>query len=98
MTLNLPFAAGDDWRYRWECRDSASGWWSDRLHRIAVVTKVRDEDEGVGVEGKSACGLSGLWAMPGLISRMARPRCAHCCDRLGIPRGDGAPFNQGLDA
>jgi hypothetical protein len=35
--------------------------------------------------------------MPGFLSRMALPRCAHCCRIVGVKRGKGAPFNQGID-
>lgn len=64
------------------------------LHRVATIEWGGLEPEamisGVGV---SVCGLEGALQMPGILSRMGLPRCAKCCRRLGIPTGDGAPFN-----
>lgn len=48
--------------------------------------------------GVSVCGARGYFTMPGIFSRMGRPRCGHCCNILVIPKGDGAPFNEGKDA
>ena len=82
---------GDNWRRRWLVARSY-----ERLHRIAVVETEDwdgDGENGVGASGRTVCGLTGWFAMPGIFSRMGRPRCAHCCDRLRIPRGDGAPAN-----
>jgi len=34
--------------------------------------------------------------MPGIFSRMGAPRCKACCRALGLPEGDGAPYNSNL--
>lgn len=48
--------------------------------------------EGFGVA--TACGLTLRWAaIPGIFSRLAVPRCAKCCAKLGYPRGNGSPKN-----
>ena len=54
-----------------------------------------DVDGGMprGIEGTTACGRSGRFDMPGIFSRMGAPRCRQCCKKVGIPPGDGAPFN-----
>jgi hypothetical protein len=31
--------------------------------------------------------------MPGIFSRMGAPRCKRCCKAVGIPAGNGAPYN-----
>ena len=74
---------------------------SDRLHYCPGVTfETWDSwwDEGSmpgygAPELDTACGRRLAMTLPGLFSRMGMPRCAHCCDRLGIPRGAGAPLN-----
>lgn len=43
--------------------------------------------------GLTVCGYRGTLLIPGIFSRLARPRCAHCCDALGWPRGKGSPKN-----
>jgi len=41
-----------------------------------------------------ACGRHTATAwIPGVFSRMETPRCAQCCDALGLPRGVGSPKN-----
>lgn len=67
-----------------------------KLHRVAETEGEDWEADGlipIGIQGVTLCGLVGRLAMPGVFSRMGLPRCAHCCDRLGIPRGDGAAYN-----
>jgi hypothetical protein len=64
-----------------------------RLHHAASL-----EDPAwwyIALSGKAVmtCGLRGAFRIPGIISRMNMPRCARCCDRLGISRGDGSPKN-----
>lgn len=39
------------------------------------------------------CGTVIQADLPGMMSRMGLRRCARCCDRLRIPRGNGAPVN-----
>ena|ERR1022692_3529153 len=81
----------DHWRSRWLVLQS----WN-RLHRISEV-KWEDEEEMIAGEGVAVCGAKGWFCMPGISSRLGRPRCKHCCRILGIPAGDGAPFNEGID-
>jgi len=85
-----PLDTGTDWRRRWSV---LPGW--RRLHRVSEI--VYDWEDVAG-DGVTVCGRRGRLRMPGILSRTALPRCAHCCAALGIPRGDGAPFNEGIDA
>ena len=86
----LPFGRKNQWHWRWMVLPS----WRV-LHRVA--SGVVEEDEFVGVrKGVTVCGLRGTLQMPGIFSRMGRPRCVHCCKRLGVPQGNGAPYNQGM--
>jgi hypothetical protein len=65
------------------------------LHRVA--SGVVEEDDFVGVrKGVTVCGQRGTLQMPGIFSRMGRPRCKRCCKRLGVPPGNGAPYNEGM--
>lgn len=76
----------------------AHGGWEDRYEELLPNEFPQPWDEDfVGVIGKTACGLLGEFHMPGILSRMARPRCRHCCRVVGIPPGEGAPFNEGLE-
>ena len=54
------------------------------------------EDMRHGI-GTTLCGRKGSLTMPGIVSRMGLPRCAHCCRLAGIPRGDGAPANSDIE-
>ena len=47
----------------------------------------------IGIQGTTACGLSGRLSMPGIFSRIGAPRCKKCCRKVGIPDGNGAPYN-----
>jgi hypothetical protein len=79
-----------EWRLRWLV--TRGGAWN-RLHRV-TGGKYTEEYLPVGIEnGKSLCGITGDFAMPGIFSRMVLRRCAHCCRIAGIPQGSGAPFN-----
>lgn len=90
----LPLQTTDDhWRSRWLVLPRS---W-DRLHRVACGIVWDDEDMTGGV-GVTVCGLKGYLIMPGIFSRMGLPRCAHCCRIVGVPEGDGAPFNQHVEA
>lgn len=94
VARKLPFATSKMWPWRWLVFAS----WK-RLHRVATYTRQHEDDwRQVGVEGTTVCGLSGDLLMPGFQSRLGLARCAHCCDRLGVPRGIGAPYNEGIDA
>jgi hypothetical protein len=90
--IEIP-AYEDQWRKRWVYIGPAYR----VLHRVG---RERTEWEGAEVRGAVAlygdtvCGIENrLMSMPGIISRMGLPRCAKCCDKLGVPRGEGAPFN-----
>ncbi|WP_435113349.1 hypothetical protein [Nocardiopsis synnemataformans] len=79
----------------------ATGAWR-RLHAVPrQVFNPDDEDvvdaltEWPGPPGRSVCGQDRGWQLPGVFSRLGCPRCAHCCDRLGIARGNGTPMNEG---
>ena len=63
------------------------------LHHGAPDDPERAETDWGG-PGRTACGLQAAWlAIPGLGMRMAAPRCARCCVRLGYPMGFGSPKN-----
>ena len=77
----------DNWRSRWlQLRGGLA------LHRVSAILWDA-EDEMISGTGTAVCGVRGRLSMPGLFSRTAAPRCTACCDALGIPGGDGAPFN-----
>lgn len=42
---------------------------------------------------QAACGRWIRPEIPGMFSRLSAPRCARCCDRTGVPRGEGSPKN-----
>jgi hypothetical protein len=85
-----PFMHPDEWCWRWLVTMKGR-----KLHR--VVSGKREDEDPVGVsEGRTACGLQGTLQMPGVMERLGLPRCIACCDVVGIPYGDGAPYNQGL--
>jgi hypothetical protein len=90
MPRRSPLPLPDDhWRSRWLVFPT----WN-RLHRVADIAW-----EGDGVDemrqgtGTTLCGRRGFLTMPGILSRIGTPRCAHCCRLAGVPRGAGAPFN-----
>jgi hypothetical protein len=81
----------DSWRKRWVQMGR-----SVVLHRVAATEGDDWEADGwvpIGVQGVTACGRKGRLGMPGILSRMNAPRCRQCCRRLGIPAGQGAPYN-----
>jgi hypothetical protein len=86
MTLPL----FDEWRKRWLVTPRGS-----TLHRVSSISW-DDEDEIAGF-GTTACAKFALLRMPGLLSRMYAPRCRLCCLVAGVPTGDGAPFNAGIE-
>ncbi len=61
------------------------------LHRIAEIEW--KGGERIWGDGIAVCGARGRFAMPGVLSRMGRPRCVRCCGALRLPRGYGAPYN-----
>lgn len=62
------------------------------LHRVSSIAW-DDGLEWISGTGTTVCGRRGRLSMPGLFSRMGLPRCAQCCAAVGIPPGEGAPFN-----
>lgn len=83
---------GDDWRMRWWQKQRGD----QMLHRVAAIT-YSDSDEVAG-HGATACGQFAELHMPGTFSRLAEIRCPKCCLVAGVPEGEGAPFNEGIDA
>lgn len=70
------------------------------LHRVIEQTWNSDDhedDEDMwavrNCVGRTACGREGRWIIPGIFSRMGAPRCKRCCARVGVPPGDGTPWN-----
>ena len=41
----------------------------------------------------SICGLNDFYGLPGVLSRLAAPRCSQCCKIIDIPNGNGCPIN-----
>jgi hypothetical protein len=80
----------DHWRSRWLV---LPGW--HRLHRVADIEW--DDEDMISGHGTTLCGQTGRLRMPGIFSRLGLPRCAHCCRLAGVPRGDGAPANVGIE-
>lgn len=79
-------------------------WWvydadADLLHALPATAVDPDNEDQVdrfrddGVTTRAVCTKEGTWWWPGMASRMALPRCAGCCDQLGIPHGTGTPGN-----
>jgi hypothetical protein len=90
MPNRVPLPLPDEhWRSRWLVLPS----WN-RLHRVSEI--VWDDENMIDGVGTTLCGRAGYLTMPGFLSRMGLPRCAHCCRLAGVPRGDGAPFNQDI--
>lgn len=90
MSARLP-SFGKEWRLRWCVKTNQAG----PLHRVAAITL---NEERIGGQGVTACGqFLDMW-MPGLLSRIGRKRCPRCCLAAGVPQGNGAPINEGIDA
>jgi hypothetical protein len=65
----------------------------ERLHHLKSLSDPLEAYDARRGPAVSTCGVPGIFAVPGLLSRMGMQRCAHCCDRLGIARGLGSPNN-----
>jgi len=92
VSTRSPLPLPDEhWHSRWLVLPS----W-DRLHRVSDDIVWEDGEDMRQGSGTTLCGRQGFLSMPGIFSRMGLPRCAHCCRLAGIPRGDGAPFNQDI--
>lgn len=88
--MKLPMF-GRDWRMRWMYVGNGA-----TLHRVYAIDYNDDTCEADGV---TACGRMDSMSMPGILGRMGgAPRCRTCCMIVGIPIGNGAPFNEGIDA
>ncbi len=92
--MNPPLPIPDDhWQSRWLVRPS----WR-KLHRVSDIVWDEGDDgdlrSGMGV---TVCGLQSQLCMPGILSRLSLPRCSHCCRGAGVPDGNGAPANFGLE-
>lgn len=88
--MRTPLSIPDDsWRSRWLVLTS----WG-RLHRVSEITW--DDADMIRGRGVTLCGRHGYLYMPGVVSRLGLRRCAHCCRILGVPRGDGALYNDGI--
>ena len=78
----------------WDWMYTSAGGSECKLHHLAAWDapddRFLDECRTVGV---STCGIRTEWQIPGVLSRLARARCARCCDALGVPRGHGSPRN-----
>jgi hypothetical protein len=61
------------------------------LHAPGEIANA-DTDDWFG-DGPTACGLAGPTTIPGILSRMGKPRCDRCCDLTRMPRGMGSPKN-----
>jgi hypothetical protein len=87
----LPFPKSNQWHWRWMQMEKTT-----TLHRVA--SGKREDRIYMGMNpGTTVCGRKGQLYMPGVASRMGAPRCKRCCKLLGIPLGEGAPYNQGIN-
>lgn len=88
MSSYMPLHIGqDNWRSRWLVEGE-----SRALHRISSIAW-DEADEMISGKGVSVCGRRRHFRMPGIFSRMGLMRCQTCCELLGVPEGNGAPFN-----
>lgn len=73
-------------RTRWNRRGNIAGYPEPMQMRVCA-------------EGWTACGMKGVFEMPGIFSRGGlgggARRCPKCCDIVGVARGCGAPYNCG---
>jgi hypothetical protein len=89
MTLPPLPIPQDDWPSRWLVLPS----WRV-LHRVAEIEW--EDGEMIVGEGVTVCGRRGRLRMPGVFSRIGLKRCTKCCRALGIPQGEGHPYNEGV--
>ena len=89
--MRLPSFSREHWRDRWLTAGHGT------LHRVAsIIWDDGDRGEHLQGSGATACGRILRLQAPGLLSRLGAPRCALCCRVAGVPRGHGAPHNQGI--
>ena len=68
------------------------------LHHATLTDaqlEVLEEEGFVGPVRLSCRQTAGWVTVPGVLSRLAAPRCLRCCRARGLPRGVGAPRNDG---
>lgn len=71
----------------WEVLHHASGLTDDQLGAM-------DDDGQLSGPVRLDCGRTVVFvSIPGLFSRMGKPRCKRCCRATGMPEGDGSPKN-----
>ena len=80
----------DHWRCRWLHLDDGL-----EMHRVSSIEW--QDGEMIYGDGVTMCKRRGHLHMPGIFSRMDADRCPQCCAALGIPSGQGAPFNVDID-
>lgn len=82
-------------------------WWLttqplwNRLHAYPADALDRNDEDAVEALCcgpwpvlEAVCGLEKPVTMPGVFSRLGMPRCGHCCRKLAIGSGNGAPANE----
>lgn len=73
------------------------GEWGEHLHYVPGENGGTWDDwwdEGPFPKRRTPiCGDERPVTLPGMFSRMGRPRCPECCAKLGITEGDGAGLN-----
>lgn len=80
-----------NWKSRWLVTYS----WK-ALHRVSEI-QWDEPNEMISGNGITLCGHRAWMCMPGFPSRIGLKRCQKCCKILGIPEGDGCPFNAGIE-
>ena len=88
MSTEPEFAVLAEWDWVYTATEGGK-----RLHHLATIKNPDTVDAEWQADGVSTCGLRKRWVIPGVLSRMGMSRCAHCCARLGWPRGIGSPKN-----
>jgi len=75
------------------------------LHHGQLDSPPDDTSATLAAAGRTTCGVRTVLAVPGIVTRMAAPRCRRCCAATGMPSGVGSPKNDpacrrllGLDA
>jgi len=86
----------DHWRRRWLMMEPHGR----KLHRVSEIKWNQPGwgEEMISGHGYTVCHRDGVLRMPGVLSRLHVPRCKFCCAALGIPYGNGTPYNEGMDA
>lgn len=65
-----------------------------RLHHLLGCDWDKAQREWIVDRGIASCGSArGLFAIPGIATRIVLRRCASCCKKLAFPPGIGSPKN-----